>query len=391
MPGGRAGARGARNCADPECTSLAAGRATWAGLARPCRRSPILKKLYRLTAIALVAALMVGCGATSQGGPGSGAQPGRSETVAASSRATGGSEPAQGSSELTGGAALTATPDPRIHIRCMDGALFVEDVSVPDGADLNPQQPFTKTWRLRNTGSCTWDADYRLVFTGGDQLGGPDSVALALTPPGATLDVSVELVAPPVKGAFAGLFEIRNPAGEMVPVGKLKSIWVRITVGGGPELPPAAATSIAGTPPVPRGGRLGECEYTENADYVQALANLINAARRDAKIRALQLNSQLATAAQDHSRDMACNNFLGHTGSDGSWIGDRLAEAGYSTYNYSEIIAIGRPEDAMDQWRNSPSHWDSVLDASLTEFGVGYVYAADSDYGGYFTVDIARP
>jgi uncharacterized protein YkwD len=273
----------------------------------------------------------------------------------------------------------------------MDGALFVEDVSIPDGVDLGPQQAFTKTWRLRNTGSCTWDADYRLVFTSGDQLGGPDSIPLTLTPPGATLDLSVNLVAPPGKGAFAGLFELRNPAGEMVPVGKLKSIWVRITVAGGPDLPPAASTAIAGTPPAPQGGRIGECEYGENAAYVQELANLINAARRDARLPTLRLNSELAAAAQDHSLDMACNNFLGHTGTDGSWIGDRLAEAGYSTYNYSEIIAIGRPQNAMDQWRASPSHWESVLDASLTEFGVGYVYVADSDYGGYFTVDIARP
>lgn len=283
------------------------------------------------------------------------------------------------------------TPGPSADIRCMDGALFVEDVSIPDGADLSPQQPFTKTWRLRNTGSCTWDADYQLVFAGGDQLGGPDSIPLGLTPPGATLDLSVDLVAPAGRGAFAGLFEIRNPADDVVPVGKLKSIWVRITVGGGPDLSPPAQTAIAGTPPVPRGGRAGECEYSENAAYVQELARLINAARREADLPALRLNSELAEAAQGHSLDMACHNFLGHTGSDGSGIGDRLAEAGYSTYHYSEIIAIGTPENAMDQWRASPSHWESVLDASLTEFGVGYVYVADSDYGGYFTVDIARP
>jgi uncharacterized protein YkwD len=134
-----------------------------------------------------------------------------------------------------------------------------------------------------------------------------------------------------------------------------------------------------------------ECEYSENAGYVQELARLINAARRDADIPALQLNSELAEAAQGHSLDMACHNFLNHTGSDGSWIGDRLEKAGYSTHDYSEIIAIGTPENAMAQWRASPSHWESVLDASLTEFGVGYVYVADSDYGGYFTVDIAKP
>jgi len=273
----------------------------------------------------------------------------------------------------------------------MDGALLVTDVSVPDGTDLSPKQPFTKTWRLRNTGSCTWDSRYQLVFTEGDPLSAPDSLPLALTPPGATLDLSIDLTAPGVRGAFASLFEIRNAAGARVPVGKLKNIWVRITVGGGPDLPAPAQTASAGTAPVPHSGNPQACQSSENGGYVQELANLINAARKDAKLPAFKWNSQLAAAAQGHSLDMACNNFLNHTGSDGSWIGDRLAAKGYSTYNYGEIIAIGSPQDAMAQWRNSPSHWDSVLDSSLTEFGVGYVYSADSNYGGYFTVDIARP
>jgi uncharacterized protein YkwD len=273
----------------------------------------------------------------------------------------------------------------------MDGALLVTDVSIPDGTDLGPEQPFTKTWKLRNTGSCTWDSNYQLVFSEGDRLEAPDTLPLALTPPGATLDLSVDMTAPAGKGAFAALFEIRNPAGERVPVGKLKNIWVRITVGGGPDLSDPAQTAMAGTPPAPHTGRSGDCLFSDNAGYVQELANLINAARRDADLRPFSWNSELAAAAQGHSLDMACNNFLNHTGSDGSWIGDRLADAGYSTYSYSEIIAIGSPQDAMAQWRNSPSHWDSVLDASLTEFGVGYVYSAESNYGGYFTVDIAEP
>lgn len=273
----------------------------------------------------------------------------------------------------------------------MDGALFVEDVNIPDGTDVGPGQAFRKTWRLRNTGSCTWDSGYQLVFVSGDKLGAPDSVPLAVTPPGGTLDLSLDLSAPAGRGTFAGLFELRNPAGQMVPVGTLKNIWVRITVGDGPDLPGPALTAVAGTPPRTTHHHSGNCDYSENAAYVQQLADLINAARRHAHLPAYQWDSRLAAAAQGHSQDMGCHNFLNHTGSNGSWIGDRLARAGYSASNYSEIIAIGQPEDAMNQWRNSPSHWDSVLDASLTEFGIGYVYVADSDYGGYFTVDIAHP
>ena len=119
--------------------------------------------------------------------------------------------------------------------------------------------------------------------------------------------------------------------------------------------------------------------------------NLINAARADAKLKPLSYNSQLAAAAQAHSQDMACNNFLSHTGSNGSWIGDRMAAAGYATYNYTEIIAIGSPQNAMAQWAADATHWNAVLDPSMKEIGVGYVYSANSSFGGYFTVDMAAP
>jgi uncharacterized protein YkwD len=119
--------------------------------------------------------------------------------------------------------------------------------------------------------------------------------------------------------------------------------------------------------------------------------SLINQARSDAKLAPLTVNAQLTSAAQTHSLDMACGNFLSHTGSDGSWIGDRLSAAGYNSYNYEEIIAIGSPSDAMSQWRNSQPHWESVLNPMVTEIGVGYAYSAASQFGGYFTVDFASP
>jgi uncharacterized protein YkwD len=114
---------------------------------------------------------------------------------------------------------------------------------------------------------------------------------------------------------------------------------------------------------------------------------LINQARADAQLSALTLNAQLASAAQAHSADMACNNFLGHTGSDGSWIGDRLAQAGFPASSYFEIIAIGSPQNAMSQWQADQPHWEAVLNPTAREFGVGYAYFKDSDFGGYFTVD----
>ena len=122
--------------------------------------------------------------------------------------------------------------------------------------------------------------------------------------------------------------------------------------------------------------------------YVQELASLINQARRNASLPALSLNPLLTQAAQGHSIDMACNNFLGHEGSDGSSIGALVREVGY--IGFMEILAIGTPQNAMDQWAADAPHWELVLDPNVTEMGIGYAYNANSNYGGYFTVDMGK-
>jgi hypothetical protein len=244
-------------------------------------------------------------------------------------------------------------PTPTNQANCTDSALFLADVTIPDGAKLKQGKAFTKTWQLKNTGTCTWNNTYSLAFLSGERMDAPAAVPLAETLPGKTLDLSIPLTAPARDGVFAALFELRSPSGRVIPIGLMTSIWVKISIGVVVSAQPAVST-----PFIPQGGGAASCNSRQNDGY---------------------------------SLDMSCNNFLDHRGSDGSWIGDRLTAAGYATYNYTEIIAIGSPQDAMTQWRNSPTHWIAVLDASLTEFGIGYVYVKDSNFGGYFTVDLASP
>jgi uncharacterized protein YkwD len=162
---------------------------------------------------------------------------------------------------------------------------------------------------------------------------------------------------------------------------------VKITVGAGAPAPPSggdATSAPGGVTPI---RTANVCAVDSNPGYVNQLLTLLNEARRAAKLPALTLNDHLTAAAQAHSTDMACNNFLGHTGSNGSDIGSRIRAAGYAPTHYVEIIAIGTPQDAMNQWQASGIHWDAVLDRKSTEVGIGYAFYAQSDYGGYITVD----
>ncbi len=116
---------------------------------------------------------------------------------------------------------------------------FVGDVTVPDNTILQLSQPFTKTWRLRNAGTCTWTTSYHLVFTGGDQLHAAASVAMPINvAPGQTVDVSVNMVAPDLAGHYEGLWQLQSADGKIFGVGSTAAhIWVRIRA-----IPPAFAS-----------------------------------------------------------------------------------------------------------------------------------------------------
>lgn len=132
----------------------------------------------------------------------------------------------------------TATPLPTFTptftpIPC-DRASFVKDVTYPDNSVLAPGTEFTKTWRLKNTGSCTWNSAYSIVFDHGDAMGGPASAPLTTgtVAPGQEVDVSVRLKAPDFPGTFQGHWKLRNPGGVVFGLGDRgeRTFWVKIQV-----------------------------------------------------------------------------------------------------------------------------------------------------------------
>lgn len=116
-----------------------------------------------------------------------------------------------------------------------DQAQFVTDVTVPDGTSFSAGAAFTKTWRLKNIGSCTWSTGYSLVFSSGEKMGGPDSIALpSSVAPGQTVDISVNLTAPASAGAYRGYWQLKNASGGLFGIGSTaaKAFWVSINVAG---------------------------------------------------------------------------------------------------------------------------------------------------------------
>ncbi len=141
----------------------------------------------------------------------------------------------------------STTPAP-----CVDGMTFVTDLNLNDNnmkspPPMPPGQPFKKGWRIRNTGTCTWDSSYKLTYDGGNtpasSMGGQPTPINGTVPPNAEHDIFVDLVAPTAPGVYQGFWVMRN--GQDLKFGN--RIWVGIQVPKPPTVtPPPTQTPAPG-------------------------------------------------------------------------------------------------------------------------------------------------
>lgn len=262
---------------------------------------------------------------------------------------------------------------------CYAAAVLLRDVTIPDGAQLKAGESFLKTWELQNSGTCPWSG-YTVEFSSGDAIGAPQSLPVPETAPGASVLLSMELTAPSADGTYTAHFLLRSAFGEAIPIGAEKTFWVSFIVGA-----PARPTAIP-----PKKAPAANCVQYADASVADAVLALINAERAKAGLPAYIYNAEIAAFALAHSEDMAYNNFLSHDGTDGTF-GERMAAynmAHPTARLFGEILAIGTPQNAMQQWSRD-EHWDMVLSGN-TQAGAGYVYSSCSDYGGYITVNFGN-
>lgn len=128
-------------------------------------------------------------------------------------------------------------------------ARFVSDVSVPDNTRFEKGEEFTKTWRLRNSGTEDWPEDTVLVFASGDDMGKVKEVEVGAIKSGADVDLSVDMVAPGEDGRYRSAWELRT-GGKAIKGG---AAYVLIQVGEEPVAAPTPAAPVAAPRPVASG------------------------------------------------------------------------------------------------------------------------------------------
>ena len=144
--------------------------------------------------------------------------------------------------------APTPTPEPEA---CTDGATYVADLNYDDKGMtappvMQPGQPFTKGWRLRNSGTCVWDQTYTFAYASGNsplaQMGGQPVRVNGQVAPGATYDFKVPLTAPKQPGTYQVFWTMKDWQGKAFG----DRVWVGIRVPGPPRPTPAPQPT---TPP----------------------------------------------------------------------------------------------------------------------------------------------
>jgi len=135
---------------------------------------------------------------------------------------------------------------------CVDSAAFVGDVTIPDNTVVASNTAFTKTWRLKNTGSCTWNNSYLVSYISGmtmSQQPGYWIVSRGQTVvPGQTLDVSVGMTAPGDNGNYASYWGLKKVDGQFMPIqggANGNSFFVKIKVNNGVAIGNITAQSIS--------------------------------------------------------------------------------------------------------------------------------------------------
>jgi uncharacterized protein YkwD len=164
---------------------------------------------------------------------------------------------------------------------------------------------------------------------------------------------------------------------------------------------PAPAPTPAPSPaPAPAPGPDSTCGLANFEADALRLVNQYRAAGAScgaqgnfAPAPALTRQSQLASAAYGHARDMADNNYFSHTSLDGRSLAERINASGYVWSSIGENIAGGQGsvQAVVAAWMGSDGHCANLMNPNFTQFGLACARNDASTYRIYWTQNLGRP
>jgi len=107
---------------------------------------------------------------------------------------------------------------------CTDGLSYISDLTIPDGTTVQPGEVIQKQWLVENSGTCNWDAHYRLKLINGAEMGAKTDQVLYPARAGTQATLSIEFIAPSEPGSYGNAWQAIDPNGE--PFGDFISMQI---------------------------------------------------------------------------------------------------------------------------------------------------------------------
>ncbi|MDH3943199.1 MAG: NBR1-Ig-like domain-containing protein [Anaerolineae bacterium] len=99
--------------------------------------------------------------------------------------------------------------------------------TIPDGTRIKRTKAFTKLWRIKNTGTCTWTPAFSVIWVEGELMGASSSNQLTTVdvPPGGYVEIEILFVAPSQPGNYKSYWMLLSPDGRIFGVGITGTEW----------------------------------------------------------------------------------------------------------------------------------------------------------------------
>ena len=157
----------------------------------------------------------------------------------------------------------------------VDKADFISETFV-DGTTVPAGQSFTKSWTIRNSGSSTWNSNYRLRWVSGTNLSSHADVQVSGTiPPGTNYTFNIPMTALNATGTYREDWKFINASGLTIPISASSTVWVSIRVNaGGQSSITGSVTSSAGGPIAGAEVRIGSNITQTNSQGVYSISSI---------------------------------------------------------------------------------------------------------------------
>lgn len=110
---------------------------------------------------------------------------------------------------------------------CTDQLSWLADLTFADDIVVLPGQAMDKQWVIQNSGTCDWDARYKLRNINGETLGSSAEIPLYPARAGAQVTLRIVFTAPSAAGTYRSEWQAVGPDGELFG----DTVYIQIIVG----------------------------------------------------------------------------------------------------------------------------------------------------------------